>query len=451
MGKRAAAFFAVLTLVVPLTGAADTNAVATPPIDPAIASMVAQIDASRLHSDDLTLVGFGTRNLFSETTSTKTRGVIAARDWIAAQFREIAKSSDGRMTVTLDTYIAPKTKNTPRAATSSSVIAVLKGDDPTGRTYVMSSHYDSRNSDGNDAIKDAPGADDNGSAVSAVLEAARAMAPHRFHATIVFAAFDGEEQGLFGSDHFAKVLKAQNANVAGDINNDIIGSSHGHDGGYDPNDVRLFSEALPLGADPARVNLVGSENDSSSRELARFVKTVSEQYVPPMNAIMIYRSDRFLRGGDEESFTAVGYPAVRFVEAHENFDHQHQTIRVENGVQYGDLPQYVDFDYLKRVTQMNVAALASLALGPAVPSNAQMLTKSLGYDSTLRWQPVDGATSYEIVWRATTAPDWQFSQDVGNVTQASVPVSKDDYILGVRAVDKQGHRSVVSYPTPTRD
>ena len=436
----------------PLAGAAEPDAgVSSAPVDPAIQGMVAQIDAARLRSDDTTLVAFGTRNLFSETTSTKTRGVFAARDWIVTQFSDIAKTSGGRMTVTVDTYLAPKTKNTPRAATCSSVIAVLKGDDPNRRTYVMSSHFDSRNSDGNDPIKDAPGADDNGSAVSAVLEAARTMAPHQFRATIIFAAFDGEEQGLFGSDHFAKLLKAQNVNVAGNINNDIIGASRGHDGEYAPNDVRLFSEALPLGADPAHVNLIGSENDSPSRELARFVKTTSEQYVPPMVATLIYRADRFLRGGDEESFTAVGFPAVRFVEAHENFDHQHQDVRVKNGVQYGDLPQYVDFDYLQRVTRMNVAALAALALGPAAPANAQMRTKSLGYDSTLRWRSVDGAVSYEIVWRATTAPEWTNSKDVGNVTQATVPVSKDNFILGVRAVDAEGHRSVVSYPTPVRD
>ncbi len=419
-------------------------------MDPAIAGMLKQIDPARLKSDDEKLVSFGSRNLFSDTSSTTTHGVFAARDWIAAQLREIAKTSNGRMSVTLDTYTAPKIDSTPRSVVCSSVIAVLKGDDPEGRTYVLSSHYDSRNSDGNDPTKASPGADDNGSATSGVIEAARALAPHAFHATIIFAAFDGEEQGLFGSDHYAKLLRTQNANVQGDLNSDIIGSSHAHDGSYDPDHVRLFSESLPLGADRRTTNARGSENDSPSRELARFVRSVDDVYVPSMKTVMIYRADRFLRGGDEESFTAVGYPATRFVEAHENYDHQHQTIRVENGIQYGDLLQYVDFDYLARVTQMNVAAVAALATGPGAPADAELLTARLGYDSTLRWTPVPLATSYEIVWRATTATDWEYAKDVGNVTEATVPVSKDDFILGIRAVDAQGHRSVVSYPSPVR-
>lgn len=453
MIKRAAALLSAcaLCLGAPAPSWADPSAITNGPIDPTIAAMVESVDATHLRATDEHLVGFGTRNLFSERTQSRTRGVFAARDWIAAQFREIARTSGGRMTVTYDTFVAPKTPRTPRAVQCSSVIATLKGDDPSGRTYVISSHYDSRNSDGNDALKDAPGADDNGSGTSAVIEAARVLASHRFHATLIFAAFDGEEQGLFGSDHFAKTLRAHGVNVAGNLNNDIIGSSHAHDGAYDPSDVRLFSEALALATDPAKTNLVGSENDSPSRELARFVKSTSEMYVPPMVATLIYRADRFLRGGDQESFTAVGYPAVRFVEPHENFDHQHQDIRVENGVQYGDLLRYVDFGYLSRVTKMNVAALATLALGPAAPAQAQLLTKSLGYDSTLRWKPVTGATMYEVVWRATDASQWQHARNVGDVTQASVPISKDDYILGVRAVDDHGRRSVVSYPTPVRE
>jgi Zn-dependent M28 family amino/carboxypeptidase len=446
---RAVALATSVSLIFAGPALAQTN-VPSAPIDPVISASVAGIDAAHLRADDTALVGFGTRSLFSEQTSTATHGVFGARDWIATQFRDIAKGSGGRMTVTLDTYTAPKTDRTPRDAVSSSVVAVLKGDDPDGRTYVMSSHYDSRNTDNNDGIHDAPGADDNGSAVSAVIEAARALAPHQLHATIIFAAFDGEEQGLYGSDHYAKLLKTGDVNVQGDLNNDIIGSSHGHDGAYDPNHVRLFSEALPFGADRKSTNARGSENDSPSRELARFIQTTATPYVTGMTIETVYRADRFLRGGDQESFTAVGYPAVRFTESHENFDHQHQNVRVENGVQYGDLLQFVDFDYLASVTKLNVAALAALALGPGAPRDAEISTKSLAYDSTLRWAPVAGATSYEIVWRATDAANWEHAKDVGNVTQATVPVIKDDFILGVRAVDAQGHRGVVSVPAPVK-
>jgi Zn-dependent M28 family amino/carboxypeptidase len=419
-------------------------------LDPQIAAMVAAVSSASLRSTDDRLVAFGTRNLFSEQTSTPQRGVFAARDWIAAQFERIAASSGGRMTVSLDTYQLAKTDRIPRDVTVSSVIAVLKGDDPAGRTYIMSSHYDSRNSDGNDPIKDAPGADDNGSGTSAVLEAARVMAPHRFRATIIFACFDGEEQGLFGSDHYARTLKAAGVNVAGNVNNDIIGASVGPHGERASRVVRLFSESLPAGADAGHINLLGSENDSPSRELARFVKAVAEEYVPPMQAELIYREDRFLRGGDQESFAAQGFPAVRFVEKYENYDHQHQDIRLENGIQYGDLQRFEDFDYLARVTKMNVAALAALALGPAAP-DAKLVTKTLGYDSTLRWKAVPGAVSYEVVWRATSAPLWQFSRNVGNVTQVTLPISKDDFVLGVRAVDASGHRSVATYPPAVRE
>ncbi len=431
--------------------AAANDAIASSPPDPQIAAYAAAVSVSDLRSFDTTLVGFGTRNLFSERGMATGRGVFAARDWIRTQFEELAKRSGGRMTVALDTYVQPATERTPRAVSVSSVIATLNGDDASGPTYVMSSHYDNRNSDGNDATLDSPGADDNGSGTIAVIEAAKVLAAGHFHGTIIFACFDGEEQGLFGSDHFAKVLRKRGVRVAGNLNNDIMGASVGPAGERNPNVVRLFSEGLPLGTTVRTVNLVGSENDSPSRELARFVKDVGEQYVPPMRAELIYRADRFLRGGDQESFTAQGFPGVRFVEKHETFAHQHQNVRVENGIQYGDLLEFVDFDYVARVTAMNVAALASLASGPDIPAGAEMLTKTLGYDTTLRWKPAAHAASYEIVWRETNSPVWQFARNVGNVVQATVGVSKDDYIVGVRSVDAGGHRSVVAYPKPVKE
>ena len=236
------------------------------------------------------------------------------------------------------------------------------------------------------------------------------------------------------------------------LNNDIIGNSVGGDGASEPNVIRVFSEGLPAGADLARTNLVGSENDSPSRELSRFIAEVVPVYVPSLSVRQIFRADRFMRGGDQESFQAVGYSAaIRFVESHENFTHQHQDVRVENGVQYGDLPQYIDAEYLRRATQANVAALATLALGPAAPTGVQMELRRLGYDSALRWKPVAGAVSYEIVWRRTDAPQWESARNVGDVTKATVPVSKDDFVLGVRSVDADGLRSPAVYPVAVRE
>ena len=351
------------------------------------------------------------------------------------------------MTVSLDTFVQPKSERMPRAVETSSVYATLRGDDPSRGTIVISSHYDSRNSDGDDATRDAPGADDNGSGTSAVLEAARAMAGSHFKSTIVFACFDGEEQGLFGSAHFAKVLKDSGVRVEANFNNDIMGASVGHGGEQSPNDVRLFSEALPVGAKPGLVNATGTENDAPARELARAAKELGEAYVPGMHVDLIYRADRFLRGGDQESFADNAFPAIRYVEAHENFDHQHQNVRVENGLQYGDLLKYVDFDYLARVTRLNVAAIADLALAPSTPV-ARIDARKLAYDSTLTWTAVPGAIAYEVVWRQTNEATWTHARNVGAATTATLPLSKDDWLFGVRALDSSSHTSVAGFPTP---
>ncbi|HEX3672318.1 MAG TPA: M28 family peptidase [Candidatus Cybelea sp.] len=416
-----------------------------------IASMVGAVQADRLKSSVEKLVGFGTRNDFSERTSTPEHGVFGARDWIAQRLNAIAATTNGRMSVTLDTYLQAKTPRTPRAVTESSVIATLRGTAP-GRIYIMSSHFDDCDGRCIDGAGTAPGADDNGSSVAAVLETARVMAAMQFSGTIVFACFDGEELGLWGSNHYARELAAAHAPVLAVLNNDIIGNSVGGDGASEGNVVRVFSQGIPSNAQIDRVNLVGSENDSPSRELSRFIAELVPVYLPGFEVRQIFRADRFLRGGDQESFQDAGYAAaIRFVEAHENFTHQHQDVRVENGVQYGDLPQYIDAEYLRRVTQANVAALATLALGPAAPDGAQMVLRKLGYDSTLRWKPAAGAVSYEILWRTTDAPQWEYARNVGDVTQATVPISKDDYVLGVRSVDANGLRSPAVYPVATRE
>ena len=417
--------------------------------DARVSAMVANVDSARLAQSVDTLVGFGTRNDFSETSSTPTHGVFGARDWIAAIVRNCAASSNGRMTVALDTYLQAKTSRTPRAVTESSVVATLQGD-TSGRIYVMASHFDDCDGSCVDGVGTAPGADDNASAVAAVLEAARVMSQTHFRGTIIFACFDGEELGLWGSAHFASELAARHAPVLAVLNNDIIGETSGGNGDAEPHVVRVFSEALPAGADRASVDATGSENDSPSRELARFVGETVPVYVPDFRVRQIFRADRFLRGGDQESFQDQGYAAVRFVEAHENFEHQHQDVRVENGQQYGDLPQYLDPAYLARVTQANVSALATLALGPAPPAEVRMQTKRLGYTTDLRWATDPSASSYEVVWRASDAGTWEHAIDTGNVTAFSVPASKDDYIFGVRSVDASGLRSPAVYPIPSR-
>jgi hypothetical protein len=438
---------AVLSLGVLLVGQSSAPTVPYGPI----AAMVDSVQAARLKSNVDRLVAFGTRNDFSEKSSTPVRGVFAARDWIASQFNSIARTSTGRMSVSFDTFVHPKTPKTPRAVTESSVIATLRGDEP-GRVYVMSSHYDDCDGKCTDGMGTAPGADDNGSSVAAVLEAARVMAPTRFRGTILFICFDGEELGLWGSEHYARELAARRAPVLAILNDDIIGNSVGGDGATEPNVIRVFSEALPVRSDPAKVNLVGSENDSPSRELSRFIAEVAPLYVPGLAVRQIYRSDRFMRGGDQESFQDAGYSAaIRFVEAHENFTHQHQDVGMRNGVQFGDLPQFIDAQYLRRATQANVATLATLALGPAPPSGVQIVLARLGYDSTLRWKAAPGAASYEIVWRPTDAPQWEHVRNVGDVTQATVPVSKDDYVMGVRSVDGNGLRSPAVYPAAVRE
>lgn len=431
--KRFAFVVLVFALLpAPLISAGAEASTVGPP-DPAIVQLLDAVSPVRLRAIDERLVDFGTRNTFA-TDPSASHGVIAARDWIVGQFRGIARTSSGRMTVALDSYIQPKTARTPRAVTVSSVIATLRGDDPDGRTYVMSSHYDSRATDVNDTTHPAPGADDNASAVAAVLEAARIMASHHFAATILFAAYDGEEQGLWGSGHHAAILRADEVPVAGDLNSDIIGASQGHDGVPHPNEMRVFSPMLAI------------DQDAPSAEIARFAKTNVERYVPGFSVDLVSRADRRGRGGDQNSFQAQGFPAIRFVEASEDYDHQHQDVRVENGRQYGDLVQFEDFGYLARVTRGIMATLAALALGPARPANAfQQRPPGFAYDAPLKWDPVANAVSYEIVWRATTASEWTGAQNVGNVTSATLPnLSRDTYAFGVRAIDANGRRSAVS-------
>jgi hypothetical protein len=423
---------------------------------PELRAMLREIDPGRIQSDIHALVGFGTRHTLSSQDDPQ-RGIGAARDWIFDQLQGYATASQGRMTVEKQSFVQPPGPRNPTPVTVTNLVATLRGTQPESgnRVYVVSGHYDSRCTDVLDFTCDAPGADDDASGVAAVLELARVMAKRQFDATIVFMAVAGEEQGLYGSTFYAAQAKAQNKDVEGMFTNDIIGSSTSDSGQRDPFTVRLFSEGVPTSETPAQAALrqsIGGENDGPSRQLARYVKEVGENSATKMHVRLIWRRDRYLRGGDQIPFLQQGYPAARFTEPAENFAHQHQDVRVENGVQFGDLEQFVDFGYVARVARVNGAALANLALGPATPRNARIDTTQLTNDTTLTWNanPEPDLAGYEIVWRESTAPLWEHTIPVGNVTSYTIKgLSKDNVQVGVRAVDKDGYRSPVAFPLPS--
>jgi hypothetical protein len=415
---------------------------------------VRQIDARNIERTIRQLVSFGTRNTLSEQNDPK-RGIGAARDWLYAEFQKIAETSGGRMTVEKQSYEQPKAARVPQPTIITNVVATLKGSQPQAadRIYVVSGHYDSMCNTPTDAKCDAPGANDDASGTAAVLEMARVMAKFEFDATIVFMAVAGEEQSLLGSTHFAEEAKQKNWNVEGMLDNDIVGNSLGGNGIRDRGTVRVFSEGVPSNETPAEATTrrsVGGENDSASRQLARFIKETAEAYVPGMKVMMVYRRDRYGRGGDHIPFLERGYPAVRFTEVNEDFRHQHQNVRIEKGVQYGDLPQFVDFAYVANVARVNAASLAMLAYAPARPKGVTIISR-LSDDTELRWDANNepDLAGYEIVWRETTAPVWTNVKPVGKVTSFTLKgMSKDNYFFGVRAVDNEGNRSPVTYPKP---
>jgi Peptidase family M28/Fibronectin type III domain len=422
--------------------------------NPQIAQIVREIDAQNIERTIRKLVSFGTRNTLSEQ-SDPNRGIGAARDWLYSEFQKIAEQSGGRMTVEKQTFEQPKAARVPQPTMLTNIVATLKGTQTESekRMYVVSGHYDSMCSSPTDAKCDAPGANDDASGTAAVLEMARVIAKYKFDATIVFMTVAGEEQGLLGSTYFADQAKKHNLDIEAMFTNDIIGSSLGGNGVHDARTVRVFSEGVPSNETQQEATTrrsVGGENDSPSRQLARFIKEVADQYVPQMKVTMIYRRDRYGRGGDHQPFLERGYAAVRFTEPNEDYHHQHQNVRLESGVQYGDLPQFDDFNYIANVTRVNAAALAMLALAPARPKNVE-LAAGLSNDSSLKWDAnkEPDVAGYEIVWRDTTSPVWTNSRFVGNVTNYTMKgMSKDNYFFGVRAVDKDGSRSPASYPRP---
>lgn len=398
------------------------------------------------------LVAFGTRHTLSSQDD-PVRGIGAARDWIFDQLSEYAAASGGRMTVEKQSYTQEPGPRIPVPTVISNVVATLRGTVSPERVYVISGHYDSRVTDVLNATADSPGANDDASGVAVVMELARLFATRPTAATLVFTAVAGEEQGLFGSAFQARQYKAAGTDVQGMFSNDIVGSSLADDGTRDPRAVRLFAEGVPTAETPAEATVrqsVGGENDSPSRQLARFVQDVAENDATGMDVRVIYRRDRYLRGSDHISYLQQAYPAARFTEPNEDFRHQHQDVRVEGGVQFGDLPEFCDFGFITRVAKVNGAALWSLANGPGTPKGVNILTAALTNDTTLRWQrgTDPDLAGYEVVWRETTAPEWTHVIPVGDVTTTTIDLSKDNVFFGVRAVDRDGLRSPVAFPTP---
>jgi hypothetical protein len=419
--------------------------------------LVKQISPQRIEAYIAKLVSFETRHTMSDPTS-DTRGIGAARRWIKSELERCGAGANGRLQVAFDSHIAPVSARISKPTEIVNVVATLPGTQAASkdRLYVVSGHYDSRNTDVMDAEGIQPGANDDASGTAAVMEMACVMAREKFDATLVFMTVAAEEQGLLGAAHWAELAKQNNWNVAGMFTNDIIGSSRADDGRIDNTQVRLFAESLPnvkeMNDSNRTLLATGGENDSISRNLARHVKEVGERYVPKFKVSVIQRRDRYLRGGDHMPFLERGYAALRFTEPNEDFNHQHQNVRVENGVKIGDLIEYTDPDYIAKVARVNTAALATLALAPAAPQQVKMLTAKLENDSTLAWQANNepDLAGYRIVWRETTAATWQGAQYVGNVTQATVKLSKDNVFFGVQAIDKDGNVSVASYPAPQR-
>jgi hypothetical protein len=461
---------------------ASGHAIAAMPSDARIAAALGGISPAAVRADIAALVAFKNRSTLSSMTPglPPGSGAPAAANWIFDQYTAISKACGGCLELKRDTFTQPVGSRIPTPTTLTNVYAILKGTDPaeSNRTVLVTGHYDSRVNDVLNTTHPAPGANDDASGVAVSLESARALSKMHFPATIIFASVDGEEQGLYGSAHLAKLLKDEHVDLEAVLNNDIVGgNTTPGDKFQDKQAVRVFSQGIPGDATPQQLRMIemlGYASDSPSRELARAIAGVDATYfghgAAPYSGVgenerwfhpvLEFRLDRFLRGGDHYSFNQEGFAAVRFTEWREDFNHQHQEVRVEKGVQYGDLIRFVDMGYVVKVAQLNAATLATLAMAPPPPVEVKIVTSNLDNNSTLRWQPGAGTpagTRYQILWRELAAPDWQFVADASKYTDTSgagdtvtVPVAKDNVIFGVRAVDAAGHASYAVVPYPVR-
>ena len=424
--------------------------------DSQIAGALSQISAQRIQADIDKLVSFGTRLTLSAQDPSSIaagHGIGAAREWIKSEFERYSKECGGCLEVKSDSFTEAPADRIPMPTEITNVYAVLKGTDPARAKEIVlvTGHYDSRNSDTFDTKGDAPGANDDASGTAVSLECARVLSKLKFPATIIFLAVAGEEQGLNGSRHFAKMAKEQGWDLEAVLNNDIVGGDKSAE--QDHSTVRVFSEGLPAAAseqDIRRIRGLGGESDSGSRELARYIADVGRTYDAGVKPMLMFRLDRFLRGGDHSAFNQQGFSAVRFTEFREDFHHQHQNVRNENGIEYGDVPKFVDYEYVAHVARLNAATLASLAAAPGPPRSVHILTKDLENDSTLTWDASPWAAAYEVLWRATTSPEWEHAQNFGNATRAALKLSKDNVIFAVAAVDAEGHKGLPVVPVPER-
>jgi len=417
--------------------------------------IVSEISAKNIQANVEHLASFGTRHTLSDTVS-ETRGIGAARRWIKAEFDRYARQSKGRLVVEFQESVVPPSQRVPNPARVVNVLASLRPSAPGstgGRLIVVSGHYDSRAGNPMDAKSDAPGADDDASGVALVLELCRVMSTRDFEATIVFAAFAAEEQGLLGASAYAEMARQKGLGVEAVFNNDMVGSVEAGDGTHENGYVRVFSEAFSP-ADTGSVFrqriALGLENDGGSRTLARYIKEIGERYSSGFGVQLIYRLDRFLRGGDHRPFHERGFRAVRFTEVKENYDRQHQDIRIEGVKEFGDLPKFLNYEYCKNVARINAAAIATLASAPQSPENVQVLTAQLANDSKLRWQrnPEKDLAGYFVRYRATSSPVWEHTLFTTDTT-IRISLSKDDFLFGVQAVDTDGNVGLVTLPSPS--
>lgn len=424
--------------------------------DQQIKNMIDQVSSKNIEAIVRKLVSFETRHSMSDTLSSKT-GIGAARNWIKSELESYSRASGSRLKVEFDNFIQPADGRRVMSPTvMKNVLGILPGTDPSDdRIFIVSGHYDSRATDVNDSKIFAPGANDDASGTAATMELARVMSKHKFNATIIFVAMVAEEQGLYGAANLARRAKAEKWNVAGMITNDIVGNTYAMETGIKDNrSVRIFSEGVSAVETPeeaSRRASTGSENDGKARQFARYVKELGERYVDQLDVKLIYRRDRYLRGGDHTPFSQQGFAGIRITEMNENFDRQHQTVRNENGVNFGDLPDFVDYDYTQKVTRMNLAALANLALAPREPLNVGIITSGLTNKTELKWQAPQGEkpSGYYVVMRETSSPLWQKKFFVTD-TSAVLNYSKDNYYFGVQSVDADGHESLVVIPVPVR-
>lgn len=429
-----------------------------PPLtDPSIQKMVNEISPVNLKATIEKLVGFETRHSLSSTTDQR-KGIGAARYWIESELKKYASFSDGRLTVKRDTFsMFPDGKRVDRPVLMANVMATLKGTDPTDdRILIISGHLDSRNSDVMDSIKAAPGANDDAAGVAIVMEMARILSKKEFPCTIIFVAVQGEEQGLLGSKHLSKKAKKENWNVYAMITNDISGNSYSSETGlYDNTRLRVFSEGVPIAETKEEEQFrkeTFSENDGKARQWARYIKEQGERYTDQMEVVMIYRNDRFLRGGDHIPFSQEGFTAVRITEMNENYEQQHQDVRIDQAIQYGDLEKYIDYEYLRKNTAVNLAAVANLASSPPPPDNVRILNSKLTNKSTLLWEPAQKGkkpAGYYVLMRATTEAVWT-KKFFTSEKEITLPYSKDNYLFAVQAADEKGHTCLPVIPKPVK-